>query len=96
MVCGADALCHELDTDMDGVVNVLVSENNEFITDDPDWDFLLDFIMSTTDENGNVNGAYYNVYDDKNFTQTRQIWLCNITKIIFKKFPASKYIKTIK
>lgn len=96
MVCGADSLCCELDTDNDGIVSIVVSENGEFVEGDFKWDYVMDFIMSTVGEDGEVSGAYYNVYDDKNFTQTQQIWLCNVTKYIFKKFPATIYIKMTK
>lgn len=96
MVCGADSLCYELDTDNDGIVSIVVSEDGEFVEGDFKWDYAMDFIMSTVGEDGEVSGAYYNVYDDNNFTQTQQIWLCNVTKYVFKKFPATIYIKMTK
>ena len=96
MVSGADSLCYELDTDNDGVVNVVVSEDNDYVEGNFNWDYVLDFIMSTVGDDGEVSGAHYNVYDDKNFMQTKQIWLCNVTKYIFKKFPATIYIKMTK
>lgn len=96
MVSGADLLCYELDTDNDGIVSIIVSEDNDCIGGDFNWDYVLDFIMSTVGDDGEVSGAHYNVYDDKNFTQTKQIWLCNVTKYIFKKFPATIYIKMTK
>lgn len=96
MVSGADSLCYELDTDNDGVVSVVVSEDNDYVEGNFSWDYVLDFIMSTVGDDGEVSGAHYNVYDDKNFTQTKQIWLCNVAKTIFKKFPATIYIKMTK
>ena len=96
MVSGADSLCYELDTDNDGVVNVVVSEDNDYVEGNFKWDYVLDFIMSTVGDDGKVSGAHYNVYDDKNLTQTKQIWLCNVAKTIFKKFPATIYIKMTK
>ena len=94
MISGADSLCYELDTDNDGMVSVIVSDDNDYIEGGFEWDYVLDFIMSTVGDDGEVSGAYYNVYDDKNFAQTKQIWLCNVTKYIFKKFPPFIYIKS--
>ena len=95
MVCGADSLCCELDTDNDGIVSIVVSEDGEFVEGDFKWDYTLDYMTSTVGEDGEVSGAYYNVYDNKNFIP-QQIWLCNVTKYVFKKFPATIYIKMTK
>ena len=95
MVAGADSLCHELDTDNDGIVGVDVfNEENGNVRN---ADIVLDFMFSTTDETGEQDGAYYNVSDltQSNQLRIQQIWLCNVVKYVFKKFPPVIYVKVI-
>ena len=89
MVCGADSLCHELDTDNDGIVEIDVF--NEEGGNVMNADIVLDFMFSTTGETGEQDGAYYNVYG----ANIQQIWLCNVVKHVFKRFPAIIYINLI-
>lgn len=93
MVSGADSLCYELDTDNDGVVSVIVSEDNDYIEGDFEWDYRLEFSFSSTNEIGEVDGAFY-IVTNKHFETSYNIWLCNVTKHIFKKFPLFIYIKS--
>lgn len=90
MVCGADSMCYELDTENTGVVDLEVSDNSDF-----DWDYCLEFSFSTTNEIGEVDGSFY-IVTNKHFETSYNIWLCNVTKYIFKKFPPFIYIKSIK
>lgn len=88
MISGADSLCYELDTDNDGVVELEISDKPDF-----EWDYRLEFSFSSTNEIGEVDGAFY-IVTNKHFETSYSIWLCNVTKYIFKKFPLFIYIKS--
>ena len=86
MVLGADVMCDMIDTHDIGYITVIVStepSENQFTTKE----YTLDFVNSTT-SNGEQDGANYRMREFK-----LDVWLCNVTKYVFGKFPATIYIK---
>ena len=86
MVLGADVMCDMIDTHDIGYITVIVStesSENQFTTKE----YTLDFVNSTT-SNGEQDGANYRMREYK-----LDVWLCNVTKYVFGKFPATIYIK---
>lgn len=85
MVLGADTLCESLNTNNSGIVDTIISD-----CCDDDYDLSLDFIYTTTnnDFESRTTGAYYTINESGS-----DIWLCNVTKYVFGKFPVSIYIK---
>lgn len=85
MVLGADVMCDMIDTFETGNITVTVSDkpsDSIFNT----REYILDFVNSTT-SNGEQDGANYRLREYK-----LDIWLCNVTKYVFREFPATIYI----
>ena len=86
MVLGADVMCDMIDTFETGSIAVTVSDE-PFDSIFNTREYILDFVNSTT-SNGEQDGANYRMREFK-----LDIWLCNVTKYVFGKFPATIYIK---
>ena len=86
MVLGADVMCDMIDTFETGSIAVTVSDE-PFDSIFNTREYILDFVNSTT-SNGEQDGANYRMREYK-----LDVWLCNVTKYVFGKFPATIYIK---
>ena len=86
MVLGADVMCDMIDKFDTGHITVTVS-NKAFDSIFNTREYILDFVNSTT-SNGEQDGANYRMREFK-----LDVWLCNVTKYVFGKFPATIYIK---
>lgn len=82
MVEGADVLCDMLDHQKKGLIHSKISD--EPLEEESMYDniYTLDFINSTEDI-----GANYKCREFK-----LDLWLCNVTKYVFGKFPKTIYV----
>lgn len=78
MVSGADTMCEKLDTDEDGLVQLIVSDS--FIKE-------ANYTIKKINLTGNFGANYYCPELDMN------LWLCNVTKYVFGDFPEIVYIQ---
>jgi hypothetical protein len=84
MVAGADTLCELIANDLTEIT-VIVSDEPFDLNDFKfsTRQFQLEFINSTGEE-----GANYRLE-----SLQLDVWLCNVTKYVFGKFPATIYIR---
>ena len=78
MISGADTMCEKLDTDKDGLVQLIVSDSPM-----KEVNYTIKKINLTED----FGADYYCPELDLN------LWLCNVTKYVFGDFPEIVYIQ---
>jgi hypothetical protein len=83
MVMGADSLCDQLDIAEKGIITIDIYDYKI-----PN-SIQLEFISSTSD-GAEGCGAWYKV---SFFHNSMEIWLCDVTKYVFGKFPPELFIK---
>lgn len=83
MIAGADDLCEILDIDGDGLVQTIVRDI-PFPKEKMGKTFTLKMVKCDDE------GADYKVEE-----LDQELWLCNVTKYVFGKFPRTIYIKVL-
>ena len=87
MVCGADTMLDELSNN-GNEIKLDIYEDETWLFEDQ-----IDLVLTKTNELDNLlgGGAMY-----KSNKADYNIWLCDVTKFVFKKFPRRLYINIIK
>lgn len=83
LIAGADKMCDILDIDGDGLIQAIVRDI-PFPKEKLGRNFTLKAIKSEH------NGVNYNCPE-----LNLDIWLCDVTKYVFGKFPSTIYLKLI-
>lgn len=85
MIMNADMLCDRLDLNGDGLIRTIACTRERDCDETPNVKLEFDRVEE-------IGGAYYTV-STSNFMF--EIWVCDVTKEIFGKFPAELYITVI-
>lgn len=85
MVAGADDLLQEIANKSDKTNQVTI----EIVENKKESDIQLDLVELTQ------SGGTYKVHSVENQFETKQLWLCNVTKFVFGDHPEEIFVKII-
>lgn len=85
MVAGADDLLQEIANKSDKTNQVTI----EIVENRKESDIQLDLVELTQ------SGGTYKVHSTENQFETKQLWLCNVTKFVFGDHPKEIFAKII-